>query len=83
MNEDEKKKYAESMRRFHELCYRDAYPSDTISAVVVMGDVDYDTHPTIVKMKQEGYRLADANAFGTSDDGCLGEVLIFMKNTKE
>ena len=37
----------------------------------------------ILKMEQDGYRLADANAFGTSVDGRVGEVLIFVKETKE
>lgn len=66
----------EKMRKVHEESYRIDDP--TAEVVMVLDDTDPERYPAVKRLREEGYVLVDANAFGI-DDEVTGEFWVFSR----
>lgn len=73
--------FAEKFRQINELAYRSQGYSDA-KAVIIEGEVDYDSNPTVKEYIEKGYRIIDENRFGMGLQS-QGTIVVFVKNQEK
>ena len=69
---------AEDMRLLFEKYYQLEYGEDVVAVISSAEPGDYQNNPTIDEYTQKGYKLIDANMFGTvGTESERGEILVF------
>lgn len=68
----------EKMRKVHKESYRIDDP--TAEVVMVLDGTDSERYPAVKRLREDGYVLVDANAFGI-DGEVTGEFWVFSKKS--